>query len=136
MDMDLPPAAPQVKIENQAGGSIHAHVAQVIDDDRKGTHLRVTGACMSACTPILALPADRICVGPNTLFGFHQPFRGDGRNERHQSDLPLTGLDGAMVETYPPFVQQGLKADYGGLPAGRPQFVRHDVLKSHYATCG
>jgi hypothetical protein len=134
--MDLPPTASDVTIAGQNGGSVRAHVSQVVDYDRAGTHLRVTGACVSACTLILALPPDRICVGPNARFGFHQPFTGGGRNEHHQSDMPLTGLGSAMIDAYPPFVQRWLKANYGGLPTGRPQFMGYDVLKAYYPTCG
>ena len=134
--MGLPPAAPEVTIEGQTGGNIRAHVAQVIDYDREGTRLRVTGACVSACSLILALPADRICVGPQARFGFHQPTMIGGRNEHGQNAMPLTQLGSAIVDVYPPFVQQWLKANYGGLPTGKPQFMRYDVLSRHFATCG
>ncbi|MGI3902870.1 MAG: hypothetical protein ACRYGP_25655 [Janthinobacterium lividum] len=60
---------------------------------------------MSACTLVLALPRERICVGPKVALGFHQPTP---RNE----------------------------TKFGGPPAGTPKFMRYDVLKRCYPTCG
>ena len=127
--MDLPPPAAEVTIAGQNGGNIRAHVARVIDYDRAGTHVRVTGACVSACALILALPPDRICVGPTARFGFHQPTKGTGT-------MAITDIGEAITDVYPPFVQQWLKAHYGGLPSGRPQMMGYDVLRQHYTTCG
>ena len=126
--MDLPPAAAEVTIAGQNGGNVRAHVARVIDYDAAGTHVRITGACVSACALILALPPDRICVGPGARFGFHQPVKGNGT-------MAITDIGDAITDVYPPFVQQWLKSRYGGLPSGRPQMMGYDVLRQHYATC-
>ena len=128
--MGLPPADPEVTIEGQNGGSVHLHADRVIDYERAGTHVRVMGPCVSACTLILALPADQICVGPRASFGFHQPFYGSA------TSVATSDLGSAMFDTYPGFAQQWLKARFGGLPAGRPQYMGYDVLKRHYRTCG
>lgn len=129
IQMDMPPAAADVTITGQSGGNVRAHVAQVIDYDRAGTHVRVTGACVSACTLILALPPDRICVGPGARFGFHQPVLG------YAGKVAITDTGDAMTNVYPPFVQQWLKSHFGGLPSGRPQMMGYDLLRQHYATC-
>lgn len=128
--MGLPPPAPEVTIDRQMGGSVHLHADRVIEYDQAGTHLRVMGACVSACTLILALPANRICVGPRAAFGFHQPFFANA------ASVATSDLGKAMYDTYPSFAQQWLQARFGGLPAGRPQFMGYDVLKRHYPTCG
>lgn len=125
--MNLPPPAAEVTIDNQMGGSVHLHADRVIEYDQAGTHLRVMGACVSACTLILALPANRICVGPRAAFGFHQPFF---------ASVATSDLGKAMYDTYPSFAKQWLQARFGGLPAGRPQFMGYDVLKRYYPTCG
>ena len=130
VQMDLPPAAAEVTIAGQNGGNVRAHVSRVIDYDAAGTHVRVMGACISACALILALPPDRICVGPGAQFGFHQPVRG------YAGKVAITDIGDAMTAVYPPFVQQWLRSRYGGLPAGRPQMMGFDVLRQHYATCG
>ncbi|RYB03387.1 hypothetical protein [Lichenibacterium ramalinae] len=128
--VDLPPAAAEVTIENQNGGNVSLHASRVIDYGDSGSHIRVMGSCISACTLVLALPRDRICVGPNASFGFHQPFYSNART------VATTDLGTAMEDTYPPFVRQWLKVNFGGLPSGRPQFMRYDILKRYYPTCG
>ena len=129
VQMDLPPPAAEVTIRNQRGGEIRAHVSRVVEYDRAGTHLRVLGTCPSACTLMLALSPDRICVGPNARFGFHQPIKGLTGN------FALTDIGDALEEVYPPFVQQWLKSNFNGLPTGKPQMMGYDVLRQHYATC-
>ena len=128
--VDLPPAAAEVTIEDQNGGNVSLHASRVIDYGNAGSHLRVMGTCISACTLVLALPRDRICVGPNAAFGFHQPFLAGARN------IATADVGAAMADTYPPFVRQWLKVNFGGLPSGRPQFMRYDVLKRYDPTCG
>lgn len=127
-DVDIPPPAAQVTISGSPGGSINAFADRVIDYDRAGTSVRVMGPCVSACTLVLALPQNRICVGPRASFGFHQPFLS-GRPGIATSDL-----GSAMVDSYPSFVRQWLKAR-GGMPHGRPQFMGYDELRRHYPTC-
>ena len=128
--MDLPPPAAEVTIENQNGGNVSLHASRVIDYDREQSHLRIMGSCVSACTLVLALPPSRICVGPNASFGFHQPFYSNART------VATTDLGTAMEDTYPRFVQQWLKTNFGGLPAGAPKYMRYDLLKRYYPTCG
>lgn len=128
-DIPLPPPAPQVTIAGQPGGAVSTHAARIIDYENAGTRVRLMGSCVSACTLVLALPRDRICVGPNAALGFHQP------TPRNNPRIATTDLGAAMVETYPAFVQQWLKANYNGLPAGTPRFLRYDVLKRYYPTC-
>ena len=128
-EMGLPPAAPQVTIENQRGGSVSGHASRVIEYDRENSSVRVTGFCVSACTLVLALPPDRICVTPQASFGFHQPTLGyDPKNT-------TTDLGTAMEEAYPRFVQQWLNSNFHGLPTGAPKYMRYDLLKAHYRTC-
>ena len=127
--MDLPAPGPVVTIQNQSGGNVSLHASRVVDYDREQTQVRVVGACVSACTLVLALPPDRICVGPGAAFGFHQPFFGNARG------IPTTDLGQAIKDVYPRFVKQWLDKNFGGLPAGRPQYMRYDLLKAHYRTC-
>lgn len=128
--MDLPPAAAEVTVGGSSGGSVQMFADRVIDYDRSGTRVRVTGPCVSACTLLLALPPDRICVGPRASFGFHQPFYSNTPR------LATSDLGTAMFDTYPSFVRQWLTAHFGGLPAGRPQYMGYDTLRRFYATCG
>ena len=129
-DIPLPPAAEVVTIAGQPGGAVSSHAARVIDYDNAGTRVRLMGVCASACTLVLALPRDRICVGPGAALGFHQPA------PRNNPGLPTTDIGAAMQDTYPGFVRQWLKSNFGGLPAGTPKFMRYDVLKRYYPTCG
>ena len=129
-DVPLPPVADVVTIAGQPGGAVSTHAARVIDYDRAGTRVRLMGICASACTLVLALPRDRICVGPGVAVGFHQPA------PRNNPGLSSTDLGTAMEDTYPGLVRQWLKANFGGLPAGAPKFMRYDLLKRFYPTCG
>lgn len=127
--MDLPPAAAEVTIGGSSGGAVHMFADRVIDYDQAGTHVRVMGPCVSACTLLLALPANRICVGPRASFGFHQPFFSN------KPGLATSDLGTAIMETYPSFVRQWLTSHYGGMPSGRPAFMGYDVLRRYYPTC-
>ena len=131
--MDLPEPAAEVTIANQHGGGVTAHAQRVIAYDVAGTQVRLLGSCVSACTLILALPPDRICVGPQASLGFHLPSTSAHRT------LGIEDLGRAMEESYPRFVQTWLDAK-GGLPAAGSnaaiRFMGYDVLKSHYRTCG
>lgn len=130
--MELPEPAAEVTIANQRGGGVTAHAQRVIAYDEAGTRVRLMGSCVSACTLILALPPDRICVGPRAQLGFHLPSSYGRR------DLGIEDLGRAMTESYPEFVQRWL-ARGGGLPrAGSSSAIRfmgYDVLVSHYRTC-
>ena len=128
-DIPLPPAAPEVTIAGQPGGAVSTHAARVIDYDNAGSRIRIMGACVSACTLVLALPRDRICVGPNAALGFHQP------SPRNNPRLATTDIGAAMQDTYPGFVQQWLRSN-GGMPAGTPKYMRYDMLKRYFRTCG
>lgn len=127
--MDLPPPAAEVTIAGSNGGAVQMFASRVVDYGQAGSHVRVMGPCVSACTLVLALPPDRICVGPRAVFGFHQPFLSN------KPGLATSDLGTAMTDTYPPFVRQWLAAR-GGMPSGRPVYMGYDVLRSHYPTCG
>jgi hypothetical protein len=127
--MDLPPAAAEVIIEGSNGGAVNLFANRVIDYDQAGTHVRIMGPCVSACTLVLALPANRVCVGPRASFGFHQPSLSN------KPGLATTDLGTAMMDTYPPFVRQWLTMHYGGMPSGRPVFMGYDLLRRYYPTC-
>lgn len=68
----LPPPAPVVVIDGNIGGFVDGFVRDIETYRRRGVVVHVKGACMSACTMVLALK--RTCVEPGASFSFHQAF--------------------------------------------------------------
>lgn len=73
-DRVLPPPAPVVIVRDDDGGQILAFLERLAEYRRKGVHVRIEGACESACTVLTALPSERLCVGPNAVLGFHESY--------------------------------------------------------------
>ena len=72
--LTLPALARQsvLVVGNDPGGSVEQRVAVVRQLQGDGTQVEIRGDyCMSACTMYLAL--SRLCVAPQTMFGFHGP---------------------------------------------------------------
>lgn len=66
-------AAPRtIDISDNHGGSVAAYSQRWKHLASEGVHVRIVGACQSACTVLLGyIPRDDICVMPAARFGFH-----------------------------------------------------------------
>jgi hypothetical protein len=75
--------------------------------------VRIEGECISSCTLVTALPRERICVGPNAAFEFHQAFL---LNRFDPEDTSIRSDDGTalMMRFYPKRVRAWIAA-MGGL---------------------
>lgn len=108
----LPPPAPVVVIHEDLGGSVDAFAHRVARYDRRVVRVEVRGECASACTMVLAL-SDRVCVGPNASFGFHQaytPLPADRYATWNRSEAGTA----VLMAHYPPAVVTWISA-HGGL---------------------
>lgn len=111
----LPPPAPVVVISRDYGGVMVDFAARVAQYKGRKVRVRIEGECASACTLVLALPPDRVCVGPNAALEFHQsymPNRFDPLDTSIRSE-PGTAY---MMQSYPPRVRDWI-AGKGGLTA-------------------
>lgn len=67
-------SAEVITIGTDRGGFIMEYAERVKAINERGDSVRITGRkCFSACT--LYLGAERVCVGADTVFGFHAPTR-------------------------------------------------------------
>lgn len=71
-------AAETVEVANDPGGIIGTFIDKYTHIRVAGQRVVVRGYCNSACTLITGLvPADRVCVAPGAVFGFHSAFDRD-----------------------------------------------------------
>ena len=92
------------------GGHIADFQKELASIEQSGERVRIEGECDSACTMILKLSPDRMCVGPWARFGFHTAF-GVRKDGRHIFSPQGTQL---LLNTYPPRVLEWIR-DQGGL---------------------
>lgn len=90
------------------GGKVHMFHAQAAKYRAAGTLVRFAGACMSACTVFLGLPAKQLCVTPRASFSFHKPYGSTDAGNRY--------AEYRMLQAYPAWVRSWL-ARNGGLTA-------------------
>jgi hypothetical protein len=64
-------ARAEIIITNDRGGDVAAYSRRVEAARRSGERIIIDGACYSACTWWLTLPASQVCVTSRTVFGFH-----------------------------------------------------------------
>ncbi|MDX1742903.1 MAG: hypothetical protein R3186_04825 [Ruegeria sp.] len=70
----VPSASKDIQVGNDSGGRILDRLVQIEIANRTNTQFRITGDfCHSSCTMLLG--ADDVCISPNTVFGFHGPYR-------------------------------------------------------------
>ena len=63
---------PVIQISDDYGGRVIEYVERVEHWRQEGDRVEIRGACTSACTFVLGLPKDMICVGPHAVLGFHR----------------------------------------------------------------
>ena len=94
-----------VVIKSSNGGDIDTFVAWYTSLKESGIPVEVDGVCISACTLVLMLPKDQVCVRPGTVFGFHMAWSGSPENYR-----PEPVITQHIIEKYyPPAVQKWLE---------------------------
>ena len=93
-------------IRQNPGGQIVVfalHVAQLRAAEEP---VHFDGACDSACTLFLSLPAEQLCVTPRASFGFHLPYGVGAQQNAVAADY--------LISQYPDWVREWIEA-HGGL---------------------
>jgi hypothetical protein len=91
-----------IVINDDGGGGVSDHVKFYNRIREAGIPVRIEGMCVSACTLVLDLPRNEVCITSTASFGFHLASDGD----------PNPNLTEALIRRfYPPAVQQWIK-DY------------------------
>jgi hypothetical protein len=97
-DFAFPPVI--VTITNDGGGLVGDYDKFVEYLQASHVKVHVAGACVSACTLLLSLSPEQICVGPNAKFGFHLAV--DAR-----TGIPdIEATDMIIQIYYPPAIQK------------------------------
>lgn len=63
-----------VYINNDVGGDVNQFIAKYDSLRAVGTRVVLSGYCNSACTMVLSLPRNQVCVQPGAVLGFHAAF--------------------------------------------------------------
>lgn len=92
------PAAADVTITMDRGGSLVAYQARVDAFRASGERVIVDGPCYSACTLYLTLPQGQVCATRRAVFGFHSVLD-------EQFGLPVPAANDRLMKAYPPNVQ-------------------------------
>ena len=102
--MTLPANAETIR--QNPGGRIAVfalHVAQLRAADEP---VHFDGACDSACTLYLSLPAEQLCITSRASFGFHLPYGVGIAQNAVAADY--------LISQYPDWVREWIEA-HGGL---------------------
>lgn len=67
------PATPShpIRLHFDGGGSVGDHLKFFSYIETSGVPVQVDGDCVSACTLVLSLPPQQVCIYPYARFGFH-----------------------------------------------------------------
>lgn len=123
-------AAAAVRITDDHGGNIGAYWSRYMALRDSGQQIIIDGTCSSACTMVLGIvPADRICVTPNAILGFHAAWR-PGFLGLKVINSPATRT---LMSFYPTPVRQWIDRN-GGLGTGMI-YLSGPELFAMYRTC-
>jgi hypothetical protein len=103
--------APALTIRNDHGGNLGEYADRFAAITHSGQRVAIAGPCNSACTLVLGLPHDRLCVTPRARFGFHRAYEIDARGRPLRDSPSGTAY---LMNSYPPNVRAWLAA-HGGL---------------------
>jgi hypothetical protein len=104
------PARTDVRIGGDLGGDLGAYLLKYSALRTSGTHVVIDGQCLSACTLVLGvLPAQRICVTPRAVLGFHATRASDVFSTTQSGWSTQT-----LLQMYPPPVRKWI-VSHGGL---------------------
>lgn len=113
-------------VRGSPGGQIIVfalHVAKLRAADEP---VAFDGACDSACTLYLSLPADQLCVTPRASFGFHLPYGVGAEQNAVAADY--------LISQYPDWVRQWI-GEHGGLSRTIVRMEADEAAK-HLPPCG
>ncbi len=105
------PAAAQLRITVDEGGSINQYMARYQSVRDSGERVIIDGLCFSACTLVLGIvPLDRVCATENALLGFHQARPTNGSSD----EIVTLVQTQRLMDVYPAKVRRWISRN-GGL---------------------
>jgi hypothetical protein len=113
------------------GGFIVPYLHKYYGFYKDGTHVAIDSLCASACTTVLMLPKDRICITPRARLGFHSAY------ELLPFFYSRTGTQ-YMRQYWPPAILKLLAARGWDGSTPHPDIIWIDYLDLHqiYPDCG
>lgn len=95
------PSYATIVIQDDGGGMVGDYLKFYQMVRAAGIRIRVEGACISACTLLLSLPASEVCMLPGSKLGFHLARDENGLNRELTAEL--------VKRFYPPPVQKWIE---------------------------
>jgi hypothetical protein len=118
-----------VRIGDDRGGDLGTYLLKYSALRTSGKHVVIDGRCLSACTLVLGiLPAQRICVTPRAVLGFHATHASSAFSTASSRWSTLT-----LLQMYPAPVQKWI-AGHGGL-TDEMIYLAGTQLAAMYRTC-
>lgn len=102
-----------IVIDYDGGGNISTYMEWFKRLKESGTPVVLRGLCISACTFVLILPKDQVCVEPTASLAFHLASDGEGGDEAYTR---------ALIRRYYPKPVQDFLADKK-LTVGREEYM-------------
>jgi len=95
-----------IEIQDDGGGFVADYALRLYEMEDAKQKVEFVGRCDSACTLLLALPANQACIREGAYFRFHAPSA--------PTALAAAAVSGYMMRQYPKWVRAWIVA-HGGL---------------------
>jgi hypothetical protein len=120
-------AADALVIRDDPGGALTEYASHYRAIARSGEHVVIDGDCISACTMIFGrVPANRVCVTPNAVFGFHSASYGAVDENRQpipgEQRFTLAGTR-ELTARYPAAVRAAIRRRGWNMASAHPQVI-------------
>jgi hypothetical protein len=122
-------AGAQIRITHDTGGVMEAYMKKLQGWRDSGQPVWIDGICLSSCTMVLGfIPANRICVTPRAVLGFHAAWNPSryGKHIHHKGTNRL-------MEIYPPIIRNWIASNGGLTPEYK--YLRGRELSAMYKPC-
>jgi len=113
-------------IKNNPGGTVIDYAMTSLHYQEEGSIVRFEGYCDSACTLLLGLPADKLCIYKGASFGFHRPYGASKQANKAAEEY--------LYSQYPDWVRRWI-SDQGGLQS-RIKRMPFEEASAHIKRCG
>jgi hypothetical protein len=114
-----------VYVAGDRGGNVVTYGMKMLRLKQNRTQVRVTGACDSACTLLLALPKNQLCITQSASFNFHLPSGSSVQGNKRAAKY--------LLKNYPGWVRRWI-ASRGGL-SSRLISMRHSDIGNNLPRC-
>lgn len=117
------------RITFDGGGLIAEFIDKYVLFRTSGVKVVIDGMCLSACAMVTSIPADRVCVTPSAVLGFHSA------TDRHgEYNLQSTGV---VWHFFPQAIRALVEAKgWDGLSEHADfVYLEFDELKTIYRVC-